>query len=91
MFQKFVKTKQNEVKTFKILPDRSKTNIFDSNCVGGGKRKKTKLRFFRNKAKKNEYNRSATIEDLPLLVGTKDFRSSEKLSKLNEGHSEEQM
>ena len=59
--------KQNEVKSFKILQDRSKTNIFVSNCVGGEKRKKTKLRFFWNKAKKNEYNRSAIIEDLPLL------------------------
>jgi hypothetical protein len=58
--------KQNEVKSFKILQDRSKTNIFVSNCVGGEKRKKTKLRFFWNKAKKNEYNRSAIIEDLPL-------------------------
>jgi hypothetical protein len=70
VFQKFVKMKQNEVKSFKILQDRSKTNIFVSNCVGREKRKKTKLRFFWNKAKKNEYNRSAIIEDLPLLVGT---------------------
>jgi len=67
VFQKFLKTKQNEVNSFKILQDRSKTNIFVSNCVEGEKRKKTKLRFFLNKAKKNEYNRSATIEDLPLL------------------------
>jgi hypothetical protein len=56
------------VNSFKILQDRSKTNIFVSNCEEGEKRKKTKLRFFKNKAKKNEYNRSATIEDLPLLA-----------------------
>ncbi len=67
MFQKIVKTKQNEVKSFKILQDRSKTNIFDSNCEGGEKRK-NESSFFWNKAKKNEYNRSATIEDLPLLT-----------------------
>jgi hypothetical protein len=33
VFQKFVKTKQNEVKLFKILHDRSKMNVFFSNCV----------------------------------------------------------
>jgi hypothetical protein len=33
VFQKFVKTKQNEVKLFKILQDRSKTNVTISNCV----------------------------------------------------------
>jgi hypothetical protein len=33
VFQKFVKTKQNEVKLFKILQDQSKTNVFVSNCV----------------------------------------------------------
>jgi hypothetical protein len=65
---KISETKQNKVKSFKILQDRSKTNIFVNNCVEGEKRKKTKLRFFLNKAKKNEYNRSATIEDLPLLT-----------------------
>ncbi len=59
--------KQNEVKSFKIFQDRSKTNIFVSNCVGGEKRKKNESSFFWNKAKKNEYNRSAIIEDLPLL------------------------
>jgi hypothetical protein len=66
MFQKFVKTKQNEVKLFKILQDRSKTNVFVSNCVEE-KKGKTKLCFLRIKAKKNEYNRSSTIKDLPLL------------------------
>ena len=70
VFQKFLKTKQNEVNSFKILQDRSKTNIFVSNCEEGEKRKKTKLRLLKNKAKKNEYNRSATIEDLPLLFRT---------------------
>ncbi len=39
VFQKFVKTKQNEVKLFKILQDRSKTNVFFSNCVEEKKRK----------------------------------------------------
>jgi hypothetical protein len=70
VFQKIVKTEQNEVKSFKILQDRSKTNIFVSNCVEGEKRKKNEASFFWNKAKKNEYNRSATIEDLPLLLKT---------------------
>ncbi len=64
MFQKFVKTKQNEVKLFKILQDRSKTNVFVSNCV---KEKKQNFVFWGKKAKKNEYNRSSTIEDLSLL------------------------
>ena len=59
--------KQNEVNSLKILQDRSKTNIFVRNCVEG-KTKKNEASFFLNKAKKNEYNRSATIEDLPLLV-----------------------
>ncbi len=31
--------------------------------------KKNESSFFWNKAKKNEYNRSAIIEDLPLLGG----------------------
>jgi hypothetical protein len=70
VLRKFAKTKRSEVKPFKILPDRSKANIFVSNCEEEEKRKNTKLRFFFNKAKKNEYNRSSTIEDLPLLVCT---------------------
>ncbi len=68
MFQKFVKTKQNEVKLFKILQDRSKTNVFVSNCVEEKKRKNETAFFWGKKAKKNEYNRSSTIEDLPLLL-----------------------
>jgi hypothetical protein len=40
VFQKFVKTKQNEVKLFKILKDRTKTNVFFINCVEEEKRKK---------------------------------------------------
>ena len=67
VFQKFVKTKQNEVKLFKILQDRSKTNVFVSNCVEEENRKNEASFFFGNKAKKNEYNCSSTIEDLPLL------------------------
>jgi hypothetical protein len=67
MFQKFVKTKQNEVKLFKILQDRSKTNVFVSNCVEEEKRKYETSFFWGKKAKKNEYNRFLTIEDLPLL------------------------
>ncbi len=62
-----MKTKQNEVKLFKILQDQSKTNVFISNCVEEKKIKK-KLRFFGKKAKKNEHNPSSTIEDLPLLL-----------------------
>jgi hypothetical protein len=68
VFQKFVKTKQNEVKFFTILQDRSKTNVFISNCVEEEKRKKEASFFFGKKVKKSEYNRSSSIEDLPLLV-----------------------
>jgi hypothetical protein len=68
MFQKFVKTKQNEVKLFKILQDRSKMNVFVRNCVEEKKRKYETSFFWEKKAKKNEYNRSSTIEDLPLLL-----------------------
>jgi len=39
VFQKFVKTKQNKVKLLTILQDRSKTNVFISNCVEEEKRK----------------------------------------------------
>ncbi len=73
--QKFAKTNKNEVKPFKILQNRSKTNIFVSDCEEEEKRKKTKLRFFWSTAKKNEYNRSATIEDLPLLLLTTSIHS----------------
>jgi hypothetical protein len=68
MIQKFVKTKQNEVKLFKILQDLSNTNVFVSNCVEEKKRKYETSFFWGKKAKKNEYNRSSTIEDLPLLI-----------------------
>jgi hypothetical protein len=70
VLQKFVKTKQNEVKLFKILQDRSKTNVFVSNCEEEEKRKNKASFFWGKKAKKNEYNRSSTIEDLPLLLLT---------------------
>ncbi len=70
VFQKISKTKQNESKPFKIVQDRNKMNVFVSDCEEEEKRKKTKLRFFRTKAKKNEYNHSSTIEDLPLLGNT---------------------
>jgi hypothetical protein len=70
MFQKFVKMKQNKVKLFKILQDRSKTNVFVSNCVEEKKRKNETSFFWGKKTKKNEYNRSSTIEDLPLLSPT---------------------
>jgi hypothetical protein len=56
------------VKPFKILQNRSKANFFVSDFEEEEKRKKTKLRFFWSKAKKNEYIRSSTIEDLPLLL-----------------------
>jgi hypothetical protein len=68
MFQKFVKSKQNKVKLFKFLQDRSKTNVFVSNCVEEKKLKNETSFFWGKKAKKNEYNRSSTIEDLPLLL-----------------------
>jgi nitrogen regulatory protein PII-like uncharacterized protein len=67
MFQKFVKTKQNKVKLFKILQDRSKTNVFVSNCVEEEKLKNETSFLWGKNAKKNEYNCSSTIEDLPLL------------------------
>ena len=70
VFQKFVKTKQNEVKFFTILQDRSQTNVFISNCVEEEKRKNEASFFFGKKAKKNECNRSSSIEDLPLLYAT---------------------
>ncbi len=46
VLQKYVKMKQNEVKLFKILhvQDRSKTNIFVSNCVEEEKRDRVILR-----------------------------------------------
>jgi hypothetical protein len=74
VLQKFVKTKQNEVKLFKILQDRSKTNVFVSNCEEEEKRKNKASFFWGKKAKKNEYNRSSTIEDLPLLFPSMDLR-----------------
>ena len=46
VLRKFTKTKWSEVKPFKIVPDRSKTNIFVSYCEEEEKRKKAKLRFF---------------------------------------------
>jgi hypothetical protein len=61
-----VKTKQNKVKLFKILQNRSKMNVFVSNCVEE-ETKKRSFFFLGKKAKKNEYNGSSTIEDLPLL------------------------
>ncbi len=67
VFQQISKTKQNESKPSKNVQDRSKTNVFVSDCEEEGKRKKNEASFLWNKAKKNEYNRSSTIEDLPLL------------------------
>jgi hypothetical protein len=68
VFQKIVKTKQNEIKLFKILQDWSKMNVFVSNHVEEEKLKNEASFFFGKKVKKNEYNRSSTIEDMPLLV-----------------------
>ena len=52
VFQKFAKTNENKVKLFKILQNRSKTNVFVSDCKEKEKRKKTKLRFFGTKRRK---------------------------------------
>jgi hypothetical protein len=82
VFQKFVKTKQNEVKLFKILQYRSKTKFFFSNCVEEEKRKNEASFFFGKKAKKNEYNRSSTIEDLPLLIQGSCF-SAKQIQRLS--------
>jgi hypothetical protein len=49
VFQKFVKTKQNEVKLVNILQDQSNTNIFVSNCVEEEKRK-NEASFFSGKS-----------------------------------------
>jgi hypothetical protein len=70
VFQKFVKTKQKEVKIVKILQDRSKTNVCISNCVEEEKRKNQASFFWRKKANKNEYNPFSIIKDLPLLAST---------------------
>jgi hypothetical protein len=75
VFQKFVKTKQSEVKLFKILQDQSKTNVFVSSFVEEEKRKNEASFFLGKKAKKNEYNRSSTNEDLPLLILADQWRS----------------
>jgi hypothetical protein len=67
VFLKFEKTKQIEVKLFKIVQIKAKRT---SSLVIVKKRKNEKKRsfnFFLNEAKKNEYNRSPAIEDLPLL------------------------
>jgi len=53
LFQKFGKTKQNEVKLFKILQDPSKTNAFGT-CVEAEKRKIEASFFF---GEKNEEQR----------------------------------
>ncbi len=58
------------MKLLKILQDRSKTNVFVSNCVEEKKRKYEAWFFGGKKAKKNEYNRSSAIEDLPLLFSS---------------------
>jgi hypothetical protein len=52
------------------VQDRSKTNVFVIDCEEEEIRKKRSFVLLWNKAKKNEYNRSSTIEDLPLLVFT---------------------
>ncbi len=52
VFQKFAKTNENEVKPFQILQNRSKTNVFVSDCEEEENRKKTKLRFFGAKRRK---------------------------------------
>jgi hypothetical protein len=43
-------------------------NIFVRNCVEEEKQKNEASFLFGKKEKKNEYNRSSTIEDLPLLL-----------------------
>ncbi len=68
LFQKFGKMKQSKVNLLKVFQDRSKTNVFVPNLVKKEKRKNEASFFLLKKAKKNEYNRSSTIEDLPLLI-----------------------
>ncbi len=74
VFQK-KKKKQNDVKLFKIFQDRSKTNIFVSNCVENKKNKKRNLVFFEEKNEENKYNRSSTIKDLPSLERMNQIRT----------------
>ena len=47
------KTKWNEVKSFKIVQDRSKTNIFVSYCEEEEKQIKMKLRFVLEQSEEN--------------------------------------
>jgi len=52
------------------VQDRSKTNVFVFDCEEEEIRKKRSFVLLWNKAKKNEYNRSSTIKNLPLLLLT---------------------
>ncbi len=72
------------MKLFKILQDRSKTNVFVSSCVEEEKRKIEASFFLGQKTKKNEYNRSSTIEVLPLLDINQGTRYKEKRKETKE-------
>jgi hypothetical protein len=72
---------QSEVNLLKILQDRSKTNVFVPNCVKEEKRKNEASFFYFFKAKKNEYNRSSGIEDLPLLITTHSYGVKEEICR----------
>ncbi len=65
--RKRIKAKWNLLKFYKIEAKRTSSFVIVKKRKN---EKKTKLRFLWSKAKKNECNRSTTIEDLPLLSGT---------------------
>ncbi len=52
VFQKFAKTNENEVKLFKILQNRSKTNVSVSDCKEKEKRKKRSFVFLEQSEEK---------------------------------------
>jgi hypothetical protein len=63
------------------VQDRSKTNVFIIDCEEEEKLKKRSFVLFWNKAKKNEDNRSSTIEDLRLLAARRNKHSTELLRR----------
>ncbi len=82
------KTKQNEVKPSKIVQDRRQNERLRQWLWKRGKTKKNKASSFWNKAKENEYNRSSTNEDLPLLIRTPFFIFNFSLRFTSFDHSE---
>jgi hypothetical protein len=64
------------------VQDRSKTNVFVIDFEEEEIRKKTKLRFALEQSKEqrnNEYNRSSTIKDLPLLISINNIKIMDRI------------